>query len=123
MIDVVCWTAEDAAVAADTAMDRGAFAAELWRYLSPELVQQLVGCAEHFVGYALDNTEPRTQAHVDSMFCTVALAGDATHMHMSRFSCVQARTITVDKHYRLSVHAGRRRVVDGAYVHIGQFMV
>lgn len=46
------WTAEDAAVSADSAMDHGVFAAELWGYCSPAFVQQLVCCPPLFSVWA-----------------------------------------------------------------------
>lgn len=43
------WTAEDAAVAADTAMDCGVPYAELWRYVPPDVVYQLAKYPELFI--------------------------------------------------------------------------
>lgn len=42
------WTHEDAAVAADAAMDHGTPFADLWSYLPPEVAQTLVNCPQLF---------------------------------------------------------------------------
>lgn len=62
------WTSEDAAVAADTAMDRGVHAAELWRYLPPILIQQLVGCPALFNALLPDTNYAWANAQTGGMY-------------------------------------------------------
>lgn len=56
------WTLEDAAVAADAAMDRGTPFADLWRYLVPDVVQALAGCPQLFSVFVPDPNNPRAWA-------------------------------------------------------------
>lgn len=42
------WTTEDAAVAADVAMDCGVYASELWKYLPLNVIQMLTNYPEQF---------------------------------------------------------------------------
>lgn len=58
------WTSEDAAVAADAAMDRGVPYAELWRYLPLDVVHILVSYPEKFSALIPGANRPRAWAQV-----------------------------------------------------------
>lgn len=84
------WAVEDAAVAADAAMDRGVPCAELWRYLPPSVVQTLSTYPEQFATLFISEKKYRARAWAGKLSSALAWVGVRANAHALAGAGVQA---------------------------------